>query len=225
MYVMNKIVIFCYATIFILQLNMAFALAQESTQDSLSTWETTDTTIVDDQTASKKSSGFLSALTFWNNNSKPKTPAPWHQLAQDYMGVQPNEFYLNGYAKINEQWIPVLFVRRFKMMKTQYEHTLLIKGAPRDKPDISGIDIVTIVSNPDGQVDSYALRVQNVGFNFEMPVIPSVSRQEKQADEKRAAEIASMQLDFFGFEDYFWLENKSNKLRNVADTWQVSVQK
>jgi len=219
---MKKITLLSFINIFILLFGMPLADAQQSSKESIFTKNNADSTVVLDQATSEKSAEFFSALSFWNNSNEPKTAAPWHQLASNYLGVQPNEFHLYGYAKIDEKWIPTLFVRRFKMEQKQYEHILLIKGVPKVKPEISGIDIVSFARNPNRQVDSKALRVQNFGFNFEMPVIPSVSRRQKKLDEERAVEIASMQLDFFGFEDNLWLDNKSKQLKNVADTWQVS---
>ena len=195
-----------------------------NSQDSVSFRDTDSSSTATGVKKVDSNNAFFSAITFWNSSSKPEKASEWHQLAQDFLGVQSDDFYINGYAKINEIWIPTLFVRRFQMMKTQYEHILLIKGVPENIPDISGINVETIVKKPDGQVDSFALSVKNIGFNFEMPVIPSVSREEKKLDQQRAVELASMQLEFFGFEKFTWIDSKSNQLKNVADTWQVDLQ-
>jgi hypothetical protein len=176
-----------------------------------------------EQTPKKKKS-FWSKLAFWKKSApqeeglKPKidfnvmSESIWHENLARYMGVTDEEFYRFGYVRKGVQWYPIFFLRRFKMMQNQYEHTLVIHGKPAKLPKVKGLDI-----------GPYGLEVRNEGFEFQMPTVASVSRSQKQYDDARAIEVATIRMQSFGFDQVVWLKDKKRETKDLSDTWSFST--
>lgn len=161
----------------------------------------------------KEEQGFFSKLAFWKSwttPDAPKDPLEWHENVQNYLSVTEEEYYRNGYTRINDKWLPVFMLRRFNMMDKQYNHTLVVKGKPQRMPSIKGIETIP-----------YGLQVQNLGFDVQMPKFPSVSREQKQLDEIEATQLCSIQLGLYGFEETIWLPDKRKEIRDLAETWNA----
>lgn len=155
--------------------------------------------------------GFLSGLAFWKNWGDPKTPtkpSQWHIDVKNYLGVAEDEYYRYGYTLIDDTWLGVFLVRRFIMMDKQYSHTMVIQGNPTRLPNIKGV-----------RVGPLGLEVTNLGFDVQMPRFPSVARSAKRLDEVEAVQLASIQLELYGFAETEWLPDKRKDLREMADTW------
>lgn len=173
----------------------------------------------------KKKKSFWSKLAFWNKDKKgddalkPKiefnvmSESIWHENLARYMGVNDEEFYRFGYVRKGVQWYPIFFLRRFKMMQNEYEHTLIIHGKPAKLPKVKGLAI-----------GPYGLEVTNEGFEFQMPTIASVSRSQKQYDDTRAIEVATMRMQTFGFDQVIWLKDKKRETKDLSDTWSFSTE-
>lgn len=163
-----------------------------------------------------KKKSFWDKLKFWKKKEKPKpaieynlkVEALWHENLQRYMGVTDEEFYRNGYARKGVQWYPIFFLRRFKMMQNQYEHTLVVYGRPEKMPRVKGINL-----------GLYGVEVTNEGFDFQMPTVSSVSRSQKKYDDIQALDFATSRLQSFGFEEVLWLKDKKKETKDLADTW------
>lgn len=162
---------------------------------------------------------FWSKFAFWKKKPKPKpereyniqVESLWHENLARYMGVNDNEFYRFGYARKGIQWYPIFFLRRFNMMKNQYEHTLIIYGKPEKMPRVKGITL-----------GLYGVEVTNEGFEYQMPTVASVSRSQKQYDDIQSLDLATNRLQTFGFDQALWLKDKKKETRDLADTWSVT---
>jgi hypothetical protein len=162
----------------------------------------------------KKDDGesFFQKLMFWKRNKAPSEVSSWHENVKNYVAAKDNEYYRYGYAQLDSgEWIPVFFLRRFKMMQRQYQHKLIVKGQPAREPNIKGV-----------RMSNYGMEVENQGFDVEMPKFASVSRDQKKIDEQEAIQLASIQLDLYGFEEIVWLTDKRKDLRDLSDTWQTN---
>lgn len=166
----------------------------------------------------KNKKPWYSAFLFWKR-SKPSKPAIdydtsieslWHADLYRYMGVVDEEFYKFGYARKGAQWYPITFIRRFKMMKNQYEHTLIIRGKPEKIPRLKGITI-----------GPYGVEVTNEGFEYQMPTVASVSRQQKSYDEEQSISLVENRLISFGFEEIKWVSDRKRDTKDLADTWTL----
>jgi type III secretory pathway component EscV len=212
--------------LFALMFSLSFAVpqlthAQDASADSTNTQqmeqEESEAPAKDEQKSKKKKSkkdkkdgeSFLQKLMFWKKNKAPEDASPWHEKVKTYVAAKETEYYRYGYAQLDSgDWIPVFFLRRFKMMQRQYQHILIIQGEPARKPNIKGVEMTT-----------YGMRVENQGFDVEMPKFASVSRNQKKVDEQEAIQLATIQLDLYGFEEVIWLSDKRKDLRDLADTW------
>jgi hypothetical protein len=173
----------------------------------------------------KKKKSFWAKLMFWKKDSqederlKPKiefnvmSESIWHENLARYMGVTDEEFYRFGYVRKGVQWYPIFFLRRFKMMQNQYEHTLVIHGKPAKLPKVKGLNI-----------GPYGLEVMNEGFEFQMPTVASVSRSQKQYDDVRSIEVATVRMQTFGFDQVVWLKDKKRETKDLSDTWSFSTE-
>ncbi|TNE69171.1 hypothetical protein EP331_14615 [bacterium] len=166
-----------------------------------------------------KKESFWSKFAFWKKKPKPKpereynlqVESLWHENLARYMGVNDDEFYRFGYARKGIQWYPVFFLRRFKMMQNQYEHTLIVYGKPQKMPRVKGITL-----------GLYGVEVTNEGFEYQMPTVASVSRSQKQYDDVQSLDLASNRLQTFGFEQVLWLKDKKKETRDLADSWSLT---
>ncbi len=154
--------------------------------------------------------GVLPFLTFWQNHMIfPDSPVPWHDEVHAQLGIG-NEFYRMGFARHNDIWIPVFFVRRFMMMRNSYNHILVIKGRPQSIPVTKGISI-----------ESYGTLIENEGFELFMPTFASVSRAAKAEDELESLSLATFQLEQYGFNDVVWFRDRSEDPGGVAEGWTI----
>ena len=182
--------------------------------------------------APAKKKGFFaklkSTLMFWKKKKSPEQLAAeaeaqanivgfdvdrqtaWHQNLERYMGVRDDDFYRSGYALKDGQWFPVFFLRRFRMMRNQYEHLLVISGRPDRLPRIKGIS-----EGP------YGIEISNEGFDYQMPTVASVSRVQKGFDNDQALQLAGARLESFGFEEYIWLRDRKKDTSDLADSWKL----
>jgi len=163
--------------------------------------------------AEQDEGGFLNSLLFWQNwgpPDAPTEPSQWHDSVRKHLNVEDDEYIRYGYTRINETWLPIFFLRRFKMMDKQYVHTLIIQGQPKKSPKIKGI-----------KMGKFGMEVSNLGFDVRMPKFPSVSREQKGRDEKEAVQLCTIQLDLYGFDEIEWLPGEEEELRNLADTWNT----
>jgi len=185
------------------------------------------------QNGKKDDGGFFSKLKFWGNGKdkdKPNSEAPetksdWHELARFNYNAEKHEYYRFGYAQTDRQWVSVFFLRRFKMAERQYNHYLVIQGKPSKETLPSGMKIVELTKRTINAEDktATALEIKNEGIGFEMPRVPSVSREEKKFDEQQALQLAGFQLSNMGFEDYYWLPDKRENIGEIAEEWNFEV--
>ncbi|MGM0587785.1 MAG: hypothetical protein ACQETE_05195 [Bacteroidota bacterium] len=155
---------------------------------------------------------FFQKLMFWKKNKAPSEESSWHEKVKSYVAAKESEYYRFGYAQLDSgEWIPVFFIRRFKMMDRQYQHRLVVQGQPSRRPNIKGV-----------RMSNYGMEVENQGFDVEMPKFASVSRKQKSIDEQEAIQLASIQLELYGFEEVIWLTDKRKDLRDLSDTWQTN---
>ena len=177
---------------------------------------------------SKDDKGFFSKLKFWGSDTQeaPREKSKLHELARFHYQAEKHEYYRFGYAKINEQWTSVFLLRRFKMIDRQYQHFLVIQGKPSKESLPKGMDIINLnkvsVDVDDQKVT--VLQIRNIGFEFEMPRIPSTSREQKEFDENEALQLAGMQIAIIGFEDHIWLPDNRRDLSGIADTWEFQIE-
>lgn len=158
---------------------------------------------------------------FWKEDGPPPAKvkydteyeADWHLDVARYEGVKPEEFYRYGYALRGNQWYPTFFLRRFNMMRNQYEHFLIINGRPEKLPRVKGISS-----------HRYGIVVTNEGFEFQMPTVASVSRQQKTYDEEQALSLAKGRLMSFGFQQVTWVPDRKKETKDLAETWDLQSQ-
>lgn len=156
-------------------------------------------------------SGVLPFLVFWQNNMIfPENEVPWHDDVRRHLGVNQDEFHRVGFARLNDKWIPVFFLRRFQMMSNNYNHILVIMGRPESIPVTKGMEVGPL-----------GTEVVNEGFEVFMPTIASVSRRQKAVDEKDALDLVTFQLEQYGFRDIIWFADRSRVPGNVASGWSV----
>jgi hypothetical protein len=155
---------------------------------------------------------------FWQEDRPPPATvkfdtefeADWHLDVARYEGVRQQEFYRYGYALRGNQWYPVFFLRRFNMMRNQYEHFLVINGRPEKIPRVKGI-----------QSHRHGIVVTNEGFEFQMPTVASVSRQQKTYDEEQALSLAKGRLMTFGFQQVTWVLDRKEETKDLAESWDL----
>lgn len=188
------------------------------------TESTTNAELSESENTPKKKKSFWSKLAFWKKDKQQAeevdpsvefnvmSESIWHENIARYMGVNDEEFYRFGYVKKGMQWYPIFFLRRFKMMQNEYEHTLIIHGKPAKLPKVKGLNI-----------GPYGLEVTNEGFEFQMPTTASVSRTQKKYDDTRAIEVATMRMQSFGFDQVVWLKDKKRETKDLSDTWSFST--
>jgi hypothetical protein len=211
--------------IFIL-VSPSLSMAQQAESDTTAAEQTApepeETTVPDPaETESKKNKkkakeddgeSFFQKLMFWKKNKAPSEESSWHEKVKSYVAAKESEYYRFGYAQLDsDEWIPVFFIRRFKMMERQYQHRLIVQGQPSRQPNIKGV-----------RMSTYGMEVENQGFDVEMPKFASVSRKQKSIDEQEAIQLASIQLELYGFEEVIWLTDKRKDLRDLSDTWQTN---
>lgn len=158
--------------------------------------------------------GFIDNVMFWSDRMIiPEGEVPWHQTVIDELRIEEDEeFYRAGFLKRGDQWIPIFFLRRFEMMHNVYQHYLVIKGEPGRIHLSSGIN-----------VEDFGTIISNEGYDFFMPTVASVSRDEKEMDELEALDIATMQLESYGFQYIYWFDIEEERRGTVAEEWQVNV--
>lgn len=173
-----------------------------------------------EQQAQKDDGNWYDFFFFWEED-EPEEPklafntdveSQWHLDVARYEGIKENEFHRYGYAKNGNQWYPVLFVRRFKMMNNQYMHRLIINGRPNKLPRIKGIE-----------THRYGIVVTNEGFEYQMPTVASVSRQQKRYDEEQSLKLAESRLSSFGFEQITWVPDRKKETKDLAETWDLQA--
>ena len=157
----------------------------------------------------QKKRGIIRRILF--RNKAPSEPDQWHNEVSLYNNQKKNDYFYYGYAQAGEEWFPVYIHRYFVMIKKQYEHTLVIKGRPENIPKVKGI-----------RMSPYGLEIKNYGFEFDLPTFPSVDRQQKSLDEYEFRRIAEEKLLEFGFTKTIWLEDKTQKVKDMADTWRAN---
>ncbi len=141
----------------------------------------------------------------------PKEPDKWHFDVQTFYVAKEDEFFKNGYARLNGDWYPVFILRRFKMMSKQYEHYLVIKGRPSKIPKVKGMALVP-----------FGFEVRNEGFEYALPTFASVDRGQKKQDEITFTRMAELKVQEFGFELVKWMEDNSRKTENIVNTWTTN---
>lgn len=155
--------------------------------------------------------GVIPFLIFWQNNMVfPEEEVPWHDNVRQYLGVNSDEFHRVGYARQNDVWIPIFFLRRFQMMSNSYNHIMVIKGRPHSIPVTKGMTVGT-----------YGTEITNEGFEVFMPTIASVSRRQKAVDERDALDLAAFQLEQYGFQNIVWFADRTRIPGSVASGWSV----
>ena len=153
---------------------------------------------------------FFGKLKFWGGSSAPEEATEWHKEVRRYVSASEDEYYRFGYAKVDGKWVGTFFIRRFQMMEKQYSHLLIIQGEPGRVPGQKGVT-----------VGPFGMEIRNNGFDIVMPKFPSVSRYQKKIDEQESIQLASMQLELYGFEASVWLEDRRKNFRDLADTWKI----
>lgn len=186
--------------------------AQQEQETEEGNGQTEQTAQNEQSDGQQEGGGFINALKFWNwgATDAPDTLSPWHANVSNYLKVENDEYIRYGYTRINEDWLPIFFLRRFDMSDKQYVHTLVIKGQPKKSPKIKGIEM-----------SEYGMVISNLGFDVRMPKFPSVSREKKGRDEKEAIKLCNTQLDLYGFDEIEWQPGEQEELRNLAETWEI----
>lgn len=157
----------------------------------------------------RKKRGIIRRILF--RNRAPIEPDQWHTEVSLYNNQKKGDYFYYGYAQAGEEWFPVYIHRYFVMIKKQYEHTLVIKGRPENIPKVKGI-----------RMSPYGLEIKNYGFEFELPTFPSVDRTQKSLDEYEFRRISEEKMMEFGFTKVVWLEDKSQKVKDMAETWRAN---
>jgi len=175
-----------------------------------------------EQKAEEEDKGFFSffgKLKFWGKGELPKEKTDWHMAVREYSDAKVNEYYRYGYVKSEGEWYSTFFIRRFEHINRQYQHTLYIQGVSSKEFDQDGVEILDIDYEVKG---NRVTRITNLGFNYEMPIIPSVSREDKRVDEQQALQLATLELEILGFEEVYWLPDDRKDKRDMAETWIVN---
>ncbi len=154
----------------------------------------------------------LDNAVFWSDRMViPEDEVPWHGEVLERMRVeQDEEFHRTGFLRRDDEWIPIFFLRRFEMMHNVYQHYLVIKGEPGDMHTASGVES-----------EEYGTVIANEGYDLYMPTVASVARDEKEMDEEEALQLATIQLETYGFEDVIWFDMEEERRGTVASEWQV----
>lgn len=154
----------------------------------------------------KKKKGFFGRI--FSRNKAPRVPEQWHKEVKEYYNLQEGEFFQYGYAMTQDEWYPIMIYRHFVRIKKQYQHTLIVKGRPNTLPRVKGISL-----------NAYGMEVKDEGFQFILPTFASVDRRQKELDEEEFIKLAESKLKEFGFDKIFWLKDKSEEVKDIADTW------
>ena len=156
--------------------------------------------------------GIIDNAMFWTERMIiPDEEVPWHENVLEHMRVdQDEEFHRTGFLRRDDQWIPIFFLRRFEMMHNVYQHYLVIKGEPGNIHTTTGIE-----------EEDYGTVISNEGYDLYMPTVASVSRDEKQLDEMESLQLATIQLETYGFRDIIWFDLEEERRGTVASEWQI----